>query len=67
MSGALIPFLALYVYGLDCVLRWVKRKWLVMPVLAGICLLMTASEILANRPAFASDYNWFHLWTGPAQ
>ena len=58
--GALIPFAVLYVSGLDALLprslpaplRWAV---LIVPV-----ILMTISEILMNRVAFHSPYNWFH-------
>jgi hypothetical protein len=61
LSGALIPFLLLYVYGLDRALCRVKSDWPRLLVLVGIVLLVTLSEIIVNRAAFASQYNWFHL------
>jgi hypothetical protein len=66
LSGALIPFLLLYVYGLDRVLCRMRSDWPQLLVLVGIVLLMTVSEIIVNRGAFSSQYNWFHLWTGSA-
>lgn len=59
--GALIPFLILLLYGLDCALERIKirrGKWL---VLAGLILFMLISEITTDWPAFFSQYNWFHL------
>jgi len=60
LSGALIPFLLLYLRGLDWALsrQSPRSKWL---VLAGIILLMTISETVVTRPVFSSQYNWFHL------
>lgn len=61
ITGALIPFMIVYVYGLDLALRWTRRTW---PVLATVLIIVTAvtvSEIRVNRPVFSSDYNWFHL------
>jgi hypothetical protein len=66
LSGALIPFLLLYVYGLDRVLCRMKSDWPRLLALAGIVLIMTVSEIILNRGAFSSQYNWFHLWSGLA-
>lgn len=59
--GALIPFLILFLYGLDCALGWIKirrGKWL---VLAGLVLFLLISEIATDWPAFSSQYNWFHM------
>ena len=61
ITGVLIPFMIVYVYGLDLALRWTRRTW---PLLATVVIIVTAvtvSEIRINRPVFSSDYNWFHL------
>jgi hypothetical protein len=61
LGAALIPFALLYVFGLDRALcRW-KSERLRFLVLVAIVLLMTISEIAVNEPAFASEYNWFHM------
>jgi hypothetical protein len=59
MSGAMIPFALLYVYGLHRLLRAVPA--LVLPALATIAMAITISEFFANGVAFASVYNWFHM------
>ncbi len=59
MLGALIPFATLYVYGLNCLLR--GRPRVVLGTVAAIATTVTISEVLANRVAFTSAYNWFHL------
>jgi hypothetical protein len=59
MSGAMIPFALLYVYGLHRLLRAVPA--LVLPVLVAIATAITISESFANGVAFASVYNWFHM------
>ncbi len=64
MSGALVPFALLYVYGLDRAFARFKSHWPAALVLAGILFFITVSEIDVNSPAFASAYNWFGLWTG---
>jgi hypothetical protein len=60
LLGALIPFLLLFVYGLDCILGRIKnmRKFL---ILASMILAMLLSEIATDWPVFSSEYNWFHL------
>ena len=61
LLGALIPFLLLFVYGLDRALSFTKRRWPRWLALAGIVLFMLISEIVTDRPAFSNEYNWFHL------
>ncbi len=59
MSGALIPFLLLFVYGLNSLLpRNDRLKWF---ALGGFLLFMSISEIATNWPAFFSEFNWYHL------
>ena len=59
--GALIPFLLLYLYGMDYVLRGPKNKWLWPVALSGTILFMLISEIITDWPVFFSQYNWYHL------
>lgn len=58
--GALIPFLLLYLYGLDRALNRLSlgAKYLALAVLI---LFMLASEITADWLVFFSKYNWFHM------
>jgi hypothetical protein len=60
MFGALIPFLLLFVYGLD---RLLTRSGTAIKFATLIAMVtaMLALEIVTDRPAFASPYNWFHL------
>jgi hypothetical protein len=60
MLGALIPFLLLFVFGIDRALKKFgdRAKFL---TLAGLILLMVVSEIVTDWPVFFSQYNWFHL------
>ncbi len=60
MLGALIPFLLLFVFGLDCALKHFgdTAKFF---ALTGIILLMLATEIATDWPVFPNPYNWFHL------
>jgi hypothetical protein len=59
MLGALIPFAMLYVYALNRLLR--ARSGLVLEAVAAIAIVVTISDFLANRVAFTSTYNWFHM------
>jgi hypothetical protein len=59
MLGALIPFAMLYVYGLSRLLR--NESGLLLGAVGAIAIIISVSEALANRVAFASAYNWFHM------
>jgi hypothetical protein len=59
--GALIPFLLLYVYGLDWILSRARCHWLKPLVLAGLILFMLISEIAIDWQIFQNPYNWYHL------
>ena len=61
MLGALIPFLRIFLYGLDCVLGRVKNRWAKPLALAGLIQVMLTSEIAINRLMFSNYYNWFHM------
>lgn len=57
--GGLIPFLLLFVYGLHCLLARFGNV-LKFSVLTAMVLLMLASEMATNWPAFSNEFNWFH-------
>ena len=59
MLGALIPFATLYVYGLNRLLR--NHTGLALGAIGAIAITVTVSDALANRVAFTSAYNWFHM------
>jgi hypothetical protein len=59
LSGALIPFALLYVYGISSLLRRISAV-LPLVVLGPVVVFVTTSEILVNRVVFASEHNWFH-------
>jgi hypothetical protein len=61
MLGALLPFLLLYVYGLDRALSCFKNAWIRPLILAGMILFMLISQIAITWPVFFSEYNWFHM------
>jgi hypothetical protein len=61
ISGALLPFVLIYVSGLELLLRPI-RKW-VPPaaVLACLMVFITFSEFQVRRVAFSSSYNFFAI------
>jgi hypothetical protein len=59
MLGGLIPFATLYVYGLSRLLR--NESGLLLGAIGAIAITITVSDVLANRAAFTSAYNWFHM------
>jgi hypothetical protein len=61
ISGAFIPFVILYVYGLGRAFSWTGQKWLPLAVVAVIAIAMTISEVQISNQVFASAYNWFHI------
>lgn len=60
MMPALIPFILLYVCGLNSLLKSPRHEWAKPASLAAILLLITVSEATLNWPAFSSEYNFFH-------
>jgi hypothetical protein len=60
MLGALLPFLLLFVCGLDRLLSRFGRtiKFVTLIVLVSAMLTL---EVVTDHPAFSSPYNWFHL------
>jgi hypothetical protein len=62
MLGVLIPFLMLYLYGMDCLLQSVKNRRVRPSILVGMILFMLVSEIASDWTVFSSPFNWFHMW-----
>jgi hypothetical protein len=65
MTGALIPFLLLYARGLEKLFCWRGHTWIPWVALSVVVFVVMVSEIVVNRPAFSSLYNFFHLPPGP--
>jgi Predicted membrane protein (DUF2142) len=59
LSGALIPFVVVYVYAVSWILRGINTA-LPLVVLGLVVVFMTTSEILVDRVVFLSEHNWFH-------
>jgi hypothetical protein len=60
MLGALIPFLLLFVFGLDQALKKFGDA-AKFSTLAAIILFMLIAEIAIDWPVFPNPYNWFHM------
>jgi hypothetical protein len=60
MLGVLVPFLLLFVYGLDCALKKLS-DFVKFVILAAFILFMLATEITVDWPIFPNPYNWFHM------
>jgi Predicted membrane protein (DUF2142) len=61
LLGALIPFLMVYLNGLNRATKPFNREGLQWWLLTGIAIIMAGSQIAVCRVAFSSQYNWFHL------
>jgi hypothetical protein len=58
--GALIPFLLLFVSGLDRALRRTPFP-LKCGLLAALLVVMLSAEFVTDLPAFQDTYNWYHF------
>jgi len=61
LLGGIVPFLILYLGGLEVLLRWLRLGFARVPVLVILVDVMAISQIAAMLDVFASQYNWFHL------
>jgi hypothetical protein len=61
ITGALVPFALVFVYGLDRAFARLDSAWPGMIFLTVFLLLVTLSELALNSVAFDSAYNWFQL------
>jgi len=59
LSGALVPFALVYVYGISWLFRRVAAALPLILIILIVVFAMT-SGILINRDVFASEHNWFH-------
>src|SRR5205814_5849745 len=59
LSGALVPFALVYVYGIFWLFRRVAAALPLLIMVAIVAIAMTTG-FLVDRPVFASEHNWFH-------
>jgi hypothetical protein len=60
LTGALIPFALLYVYGIASLFRWARSPVSPLALVVGVVTLVVASEMITNRVVFRSEHNWYH-------
>jgi hypothetical protein len=60
ITGALLPFLLIYIDGLDNMFRWIGRRAILL-IIAVLASIITLSELWLTAGVFSSFYNWFHL------
>lgn len=61
LSGTMIPFAALYIYGLNFVLSRIglaRHRWGILFIILSVILI---SELSLTAPVFGSLYNWYHM------
>ena len=65
IGAAAVSFCLLYAYALDWVTRHLPEplRWLILGV---IVLFIAVSQAVVNWPAFASQFNFFHMCMGGA-
>jgi len=61
MLGAIIPFLIIFLYGIEYLVRDFPNKCVRPVILTGIVSFMLVSEIVTDWPVFSSPFNWFHI------
>lgn len=61
IAGTIVPFLLVYITGLNYILSKLHLKHLLLIITIVIVVGETLSEIILSLPAFASPCNWFHL------
>jgi hypothetical protein len=64
ISGVLLPFLLVYVRGIEVATAWLParvRSRVGWAALAGLAFAVLASELALTWPVFASQYNAFHM------
>ena len=60
LTGALIPFALLYVYGIASLFHWARSPVSPLALVAGVVTLVVASEMSTNGVVFRSEHNWYH-------
>jgi hypothetical protein len=61
ISGVLLPFLLIYIDGLERIFWWLKGRVNLLIILAIIAIGITLSELSVTSKVFKSPCNWFHM------
>ncbi len=62
IGGITVPFLVMWVKGLDFIMGKLRINISRIPVLAVVGLVMAAWSAYVSIPVFSSPYNWFHMF-----
>ncbi|KPK76646.1 MAG: hypothetical protein AMJ79_05895 [Phycisphaerae bacterium SM23_30] len=62
ISGALIPFVILYLDGLGFLASRISRRISPLAVVFFIAVFIAGAEIYLTYEVFASPFNWFHMF-----
>jgi len=60
LNAAAVPFFLLFVFVIDQLGNFIKRDLLRWTLLGATVLLLIASQLQVDAPAFSSRYNFFH-------
>lgn len=60
LLGVMVPFLIMFLRGLEALLGWLRLSSARPFVLAAIVSVLVVSQIALSLPVFASQYNWYH-------
>jgi hypothetical protein len=61
IAGVILPFLFLYIYGLQRLLSWLCCASRLLVIIAVLVAVITISEIVLTWPVFGSSFNWFNF------
>ena len=60
--GCLVPFLIIYIEGLEYILSLLKLKKYSLHFIGIICLIILIATPIVTRQTFSSQWNWFHYF-----
>ena len=61
IGAALLPFMALLVYGLDALIARTALRGHGVLILTDLALMLVLVQLVLSIGAISSPYNWFHL------
>jgi hypothetical protein len=61
ISGALLPFLLLYLDGLERIFSRFSNRMIPLVVVLLIAIIITYSEVSITPQVLSSQFNWFHM------
>jgi len=61
ISGAIVPFLIIYLDGLGLIFSRLKNRLNPLVIVTLIVVAITCCELYLSKDVFTSQYNWFHI------